>query len=34
LNGIKALKGLGMDYGFLLNAVVLAAISLKIKRDL
>lgn len=32
LSGIVALKELGMDYGFLVNSVVLAAIGLKVWR--
>ena len=32
LAGIVALKALGMDYGFLVNSVVLAAIGLKVWR--
>ena len=32
LDGIVALKALGMDYGFLVNSVVLAAIGLKVWR--
>jgi len=32
LEGIKSLKDLGMDYGFLMNAVVMAAIGLKVWR--
>ena len=33
LEGIKQLKELGMDYGFLINSVVLAAIGLKVWRS-
>ena len=32
LDGIRQLKELGMDYGFLINSVVLAAIGLKVWR--
>lgn len=32
LNGIKELKELGMDYGLILNAVVFAAVGLKLWR--